>query len=103
MHNEIDRGPPGFHFVIEIHLTDRMFTLYTDSKMQQDQFFDYLTQVLQFKAQIQESQKQYDSQMQKKMQKETKLIQNQTKTYIQEVGGNLKNGYCYNEHAKRYH
>lgn len=31
---EVDRGPNGFHFVIEIHLNDRMFTLYTDSKMQ---------------------------------------------------------------------
>ena len=36
IHENIDRGPPGSPHVLEIHLTDRIFTLYTDSKDQQN-------------------------------------------------------------------
>lgn len=49
LESPIDRGPRGFPFVVEIHLSNRIFTLFTDNKMQQDQFFDYVMTLLAFK------------------------------------------------------
>jgi len=39
---QADRGPPGFPYVIEIHMTDRIFTLFTDSQDQAKQWFNFI-------------------------------------------------------------
>lgn len=39
---EVDRGPEGFSYAFEIELTDRLFTLYSDSEDKVDLFVHYI-------------------------------------------------------------
>lgn len=64
--DEIDRGPSGHQFALEIYLSDRLFTLYTDDENLQEQYAHAIDQILIFKTQIQSSQKQHDDQIKKK-------------------------------------
>ena len=61
--DDIDRGPKGSSYALEIYLSDRLLTLYTDDEQLQEQFAHAIDQILLFKTQIQHSQKQQDDQI----------------------------------------
>lgn len=65
---DVDKGPdPLTQHVLEIKLTDKLLTLYTNDQKMRDQFFHYIEQILEFKLRIQENQKIEDTRLQQRM------------------------------------
>ena len=84
-------------------MSDRIFTLYTDSQALQSKFFGTLQNIIAFKDRVVESQKRTDSEMKQKIEATTQLVHQRTKEYLKQVGGNVKSGFCYSQQAAKYY
>lgn len=71
-----------------------------------EKFYHYISQVLIFKEQMQQTQKKQDQKMQQQMDQQQKEITQKTKEYLLNFGANLDKqnlGYLYSKYASTLH